>query len=66
VIDHEQISAARRSVGRQFILITPKGIGNGVNGDKDKNRGGEVFDQEKNKDVKIIKFVVPILRRGCH
>ncbi|CAG8952506.1 hypothetical protein HYFRA_00009609 [Hymenoscyphus fraxineus] len=39
------ISAARRSVGRQFILITPKGLGEGAgNGDE---------------DVKIIKLLDP-------
>lgn len=44
-INTTQISAARRSVGRQFILITPKALGSGV----------EIGD-----DVKIHKLVKPI------
>ena len=37
--DHEQITAARRSVGRQFILITPNSMNN----------------VDVDRDVKIIK-----------
>ncbi|KAF7883857.1 hypothetical protein EAF00_011169 [Botryotinia globosa] len=38
------ISAARRAVGRQFILITPKALGAGI---------------DKNPDVKIYKLAAP-------
>jgi hypothetical protein len=40
-----QISAARRSVGRQFILITPKALGNGA------------ADIGNDQDVKITRSV---------
>jgi hypothetical protein len=41
VTNPKQISAARRSVGRQFILITPKALGAGAGDDA--------------ADVKVIK-----------
>ena len=40
----EQVNAARKSVGKQFILITPQSMGNVDSG----------------PDVKIIKFVSPV------
>lgn len=41
------IGAARRAIGRQFILITPTGIGGGA---------------ERDADVKLIRSVIPVLK----